>query len=226
MKKTLSVILLTLLLAGLPLTVYAHPGATDDYGGHHDYDNVSGLGDYHYHHGHPAHLHPDGVCPYDYDDQTDHSPGASSSSVRSASASTQQLLDESIQREEETRQRAIAAEQEARDAQLLAEQMEGRAERTQGKLDELKRRSTVATVCAGAVFLLLILLLRRSHIIGEADRLHIQALESKIGFYEELFPRLKDIDNMPRDEARAYVRRERERREQIPRLNSGKDGLS
>lgn len=81
----------------------------------------------------------------------------------------------------------------------------------------------MATVCAGAVFLLLILLLRRSHIIGEADRLHIQALESKIGFYEELFPRLKDIDNMPRDEARAYVRRERERREQIPRLNSGKN---
>lgn len=49
----------------------AHPGRTDSNGGHHDYDNVSGLGNYHYHHGYPAHLHENGVCPYDFDDNTD-----------------------------------------------------------------------------------------------------------------------------------------------------------
>ena len=44
--------------------VLAHPGRTDSSGGHHDYNNASGLGNYHYHHGNPAHLHKDGLCPY------------------------------------------------------------------------------------------------------------------------------------------------------------------
>lgn len=43
----------------------AHSGRTDANGGHHDYKNISGLGSYHFHcGGHPAHLHPNGVCPY------------------------------------------------------------------------------------------------------------------------------------------------------------------
>lgn len=45
--------------------VFAHSGGTDAQGGHHDYKNVSGLGSYHYHHGYPAHLHPNGICPYE-----------------------------------------------------------------------------------------------------------------------------------------------------------------
>lgn len=47
------------------LTVQAHSGRTDNRGGHHDYKNKSGLGSYHYHHGFPAHLHVNGVCPYE-----------------------------------------------------------------------------------------------------------------------------------------------------------------
>lgn len=46
------------------LNVEAHSGRTDSRGGHHDYKNKSGLGSYHYHHGYPAHLHKNGVCPY------------------------------------------------------------------------------------------------------------------------------------------------------------------
>ena len=60
--KTLLVILSVLIC--VPLTVLSHGGRTDSSGGHRDNKNVSGLGSYHYHHGHPAHLHPDGVCPY------------------------------------------------------------------------------------------------------------------------------------------------------------------
>ncbi|MCI8939504.1 MAG: Ig domain-containing protein [Dorea sp.] len=45
-------------------TSFAHSGRTDSNGGHHDYKNKSGLGDYHYHHGYGPHLHPGGVCPY------------------------------------------------------------------------------------------------------------------------------------------------------------------
>ena len=56
------------------ITVYAHPGKTDANGGHIDHS----TGEYHYHHGYPAHFHDDidgdGTldCPYDFDDQTDH----------------------------------------------------------------------------------------------------------------------------------------------------------
>lgn len=45
-------------------TSLAHSGRTDSSGGHHDYQNKSGLGNYHYHHGYGPHLHNGGVCPY------------------------------------------------------------------------------------------------------------------------------------------------------------------
>lgn len=35
-----------------------HSGCTDCDFGHHDYQNASGLGDYHFHHGDGPHLHP------------------------------------------------------------------------------------------------------------------------------------------------------------------------
>ena len=63
------------------LTVSAHPGRTDGNGGHTDSD----TGDYHYHHGYPAHDHydidGDGSidCPYDFDDKTGQNSGAPSS---------------------------------------------------------------------------------------------------------------------------------------------------
>ena len=43
------------------LLAFAHPGRTDANGGHYDRKN----GTYHYHHGYPAHDHPNGVCPYE-----------------------------------------------------------------------------------------------------------------------------------------------------------------
>ncbi|WP_399548967.1 YHYH domain-containing protein [uncultured Clostridium sp.] len=46
-------------------SVYAHSGRTDSSGGHRDNKNASGLGSYHYHHGYDAHLHSNGVCPYE-----------------------------------------------------------------------------------------------------------------------------------------------------------------
>lgn len=51
----------------------AHPGRTDANGGHYDHS----TGEYHYHHGYPAHQHIDGVCPYDYDDRTGWNSGRS-----------------------------------------------------------------------------------------------------------------------------------------------------
>lgn len=63
MKKKIIALLMMLSLLCAP--AYAHSGRTDAYGGHHDYKNVSGLGDYHYHHGYGPHLHPGGVCPYE-----------------------------------------------------------------------------------------------------------------------------------------------------------------
>lgn len=53
----------------------AHPGQTDADGGHWDND----TGEYHYHHGYPAHQHTNGICPYDYDDQTGWNSGTSGS---------------------------------------------------------------------------------------------------------------------------------------------------
>lgn len=60
----LIILSLTLLIA---FTVYAHPGKTDSNGGHYN----RSTGEYHYHHGYPAHQHTNGICPYDFKDNTD-----------------------------------------------------------------------------------------------------------------------------------------------------------
>lgn len=63
-KKVLLVSTL-LLIACITCIAFAHQGRTDKYDGHRDTENQSGLGGYHYHCGdYPAHLHSDGVCPY------------------------------------------------------------------------------------------------------------------------------------------------------------------
>ena len=74
MQKSLLCLFCVLLLLGA--TASAHPGRTDANGGHYN----RSTGEYHYHHGYPEHQHPNGVCPYDFDDQTNHSPGASTDS--------------------------------------------------------------------------------------------------------------------------------------------------
>lgn len=87
MKKRLLTLLLCLFF--LCPSALAHGGKTDANGGHYD----RSTGEYHYHHGYPAHQHydmdGDGIidCPYDFDDQTNHSSHGGSSS-RSNSGSS------------------------------------------------------------------------------------------------------------------------------------------
>lgn len=68
MKNKAQIILLVvaILLLSFPLLVFAHSGRTDSNGGHTDHS----TGEYHYHHGYPAHQHPNGVCPYKSNNST------------------------------------------------------------------------------------------------------------------------------------------------------------
>ena len=60
MKKKIVLIICTAII--IPIITFAHSGRTDSAGGHYD----SSTGEYHYHHGYPAHQHnPDGSCPYE-----------------------------------------------------------------------------------------------------------------------------------------------------------------
>lgn len=65
MKKILTYLCVLTLIISTPVVATAHSGRTDAQGGHHDYNNVSGLGSYHYHHGCGPHLHEGGKCPYE-----------------------------------------------------------------------------------------------------------------------------------------------------------------
>lgn len=65
MKKIIPLFTLLIILVFSSM-VYAHPGRTDENGGHYD----RSTGEYHYHHGYPAHQHENGVCPYDFNDNT------------------------------------------------------------------------------------------------------------------------------------------------------------
>lgn len=82
MKRFFALIFLLIILASIS-SAFAHSGRTDSNGGHR-----SGSS-YHYHHGYPAHQHTDGICPYDFDDQTNHD---SSSGVRSSPSPSPEIL--------------------------------------------------------------------------------------------------------------------------------------
>lgn len=82
MKRFLLLSLSMVLILLCCISVSAHPGKTDAAGGHYDHS----TGEYHYHHGYPAHSHANG-CPYNYDDKTDHSPGHSSGNDSSSGSS-------------------------------------------------------------------------------------------------------------------------------------------
>lgn len=68
LKKFTVIFLIFCLGVCFLFTANAHSGKTDYQGGHHD--NINGG--YHYHHGYPEHQHINGECPYDMDDQTNH----------------------------------------------------------------------------------------------------------------------------------------------------------
>lgn len=90
MKKTFSVLFCLLLLF---VSASAHAGRTDAAGGH--WDRSSGT--YHYHHGYPAHQHTNGICPYDYDDQTgENSDSNTASSPVQSSNITETEIEEEI----------------------------------------------------------------------------------------------------------------------------------
>ena len=85
MKKILILLIAGLLLIStISIMAYAHSGGTDSSGGHYD----KSTGEYHYHHGCPAHQHIGGRCPYDYHDNTDYSVSSSSMASKSSSASS------------------------------------------------------------------------------------------------------------------------------------------
>lgn len=62
-KTSLILISIVIIISGSCVAVFAHPGKTDSDGGHFD----RSTGEYHYHHGYPAHQHENGTCPYDFD---------------------------------------------------------------------------------------------------------------------------------------------------------------
>jgi len=83
MKRFAAWLLLCCLSLLLTVPVFAHPGKTDASGGHYD----RSTGEYHYHHGFPAHQHTDGVCPYDFIDKTGENSDGSSSYVSASNGS-------------------------------------------------------------------------------------------------------------------------------------------
>lgn len=80
MKRILLVFFCAMLLT---CPVSAHPGRTDSSGGHYD----RSTGEYHYHHGYPAHQHAGGICEYNFDDQTGRRSGSSNSTAKSTTVS-------------------------------------------------------------------------------------------------------------------------------------------
>ena len=89
LKRFLSHCLLIATVLCLTISAYAHPGRTDGNGGHTD----QSTGEYHYHHGYPAHDHwdmdgdGDIDCPYKFNDKTNHSSGNSGTGSSNSSNS-------------------------------------------------------------------------------------------------------------------------------------------
>ena len=80
-KKLLLAIFIVIFIFLNPLCSFAHSGRTDSNGGH--YDRTTG--EYHYHHGYPAHQHTNGICPYNFVDKTNHNSNTSNNSNNNSS---------------------------------------------------------------------------------------------------------------------------------------------
>ena len=96
MKKFFCLVAIVVLVALSVVPAFAHSGGTDSKGGHYNHD----TGEYHYHHGYSAHQHTNGVCPYDYDDKTNHSSGNSNSKSETKTPQETQKESETLSWEE------------------------------------------------------------------------------------------------------------------------------
>lgn len=87
-RRMFSLVIALVICLQIPAVVFAHPGRTDTDGGHTDHE----TGEYHYHHGYPAHQHydmdGDGTvdCPYKFRDQANHSTTSSSNNIQQKTA--------------------------------------------------------------------------------------------------------------------------------------------
>lgn len=91
MKRILLLTIAACMAISITGSAFAHPGRTDSQGGHTDRD----TGEYHFHHGYPAHQHEDrdgdGVkeyCPYNFSDNTGANSGTPSSRTSSSRPAT------------------------------------------------------------------------------------------------------------------------------------------
>ena len=106
--------ILVFLMLFLPVTVMAHPGRTDGRGGHTDHS----TGEYHYHHGYPAHQHYDmdgdgkADCPYDFKDKTDNSTGSGNSITNYTTTPTTEATEPSIRSTMPTTPKTTAQKEE------------------------------------------------------------------------------------------------------------------
>ncbi len=91
MRRIILILMSAVCIASLAFPAYAHSGKTDSNGGHFD----RSTGEYHYHHGYPAHQHINGTCPYDFDDRTGWNSGSSTGSSDSSSTSAEPNSDAS-----------------------------------------------------------------------------------------------------------------------------------
>lgn len=106
MKKLLSVLLCLILLLSLPAA--AHPGRTDSNGGHTD----QSTGEYHYHHGQPAHQHTGGECPYNWSTTPYYSKSSSSSSSSKSETRTYYASKVKAERDAAEAEKAAAEQRE------------------------------------------------------------------------------------------------------------------
>lgn len=105
MKKLVSVLLCLLLLA---LPSAAHSGRTDSDGGHTDHS----TGEYHYHHGQPAHQHTGGDCPYNWSTTPYYSKSSSSSSSSKSETRTYYASKVKAERDAAEAEKAAAKQRE------------------------------------------------------------------------------------------------------------------
>ena len=88
--RFLKLLLITAICLGVSVCAFAHPGKTDSNGGHTNHS----TGEYHYHHGYPAHQHSDMDgdgeldCPFYFEDKTEFSSENSSSSPQNPTMPT------------------------------------------------------------------------------------------------------------------------------------------
>ena len=200
MKRTTILFLTILWILFLPISGAAHPGKTDANGGHYD----RSTGEYHYHHGYPAHQHPDGICPYESEaeiatattgktsESTEKDEATKAPATTEKTETTKAAATTENPREKELSSECELLREQNEEKDESIERLKEESEKQAESLRQYKLTAAVSTVAAVAAILLFVSNKKKLKTQREDFQLRENELTERTEYFREKYEKEKN----------------------------------